>query len=154
MCRRSGVNSQPSTPGSLQSSNSSRHKKRSRIQYGRPSLAHSTQTSSETILESDDDQSDFTDDSASDEDDEEDDWQPNHPFLQSECAKATDYAGPMSLGPESPPEMESLWPIAASDGIPQYQSLDQMLPSQAAFTASQHQTYVQSPFQDGFAAQV
>ena len=93
------------------------------------------------------------DDSSSDDDDEED-WQPNHPFLHTDRAKATEYAGPMGLGPESPSDMESLWPVAASNGIPQYPSLDQMFPSQAAFTASQNQTYLQSPFPDDFAAQV
>ena len=151
MCRRSGVNSQPSTPSSLPSSNSSGHRNRSSTQSGRPSLSHSTQTSSETILESEEDQSDFMDDSSSDDDDE--DWQPNHPSLQSDFAKASDYAGPMGLGPESPPEMESLWP-ATSHGIPQYPSLDQMFPNHAGFPASQHQTYLQSPFPDEFAAQV
>ena len=153
MCRRSGVNSHPSTPSSFQSSNSSRHKSCSRRQSGRPSLVHSTQTSSETILESEEDQSDFMDDSSSDDDDEED-WQSNHPSLQSDHAKATDHVGPISLGPESPSEMEGLWPTAAPNGIPQYPSLDQMFPTQAAFTGSQHQEYLQSPFPDDFAGQV
>ncbi|KAL8786791.1 MAG: hypothetical protein Q9195_008049 [Heterodermia aff. obscurata] len=152
MCRRSGVNSQPSTPGSLPSTNSSLHKKRSSEQSGRPSLSHSTQNSSETILESEEDQSDFMDDSSSDDDDEED-WQPNHLPSQSEPAKATDSAGPVGLGPESPPEMESLWPVAVSSGIPQYPSLDQMFPNQAAFTTSQQSPYLQSPFSDDFIAQ-
>ena len=93
-------------------------------------------------------------DDSSSEDDDEEDGQPNHPSLPNEPAKVSDYVGLMGLGPESPPEMETLWPVTSSNGIPQYPSMDQMFPNQAAFGASQPSPFLQSPFPDDFAAQV
>ncbi|KAL8827909.1 MAG: hypothetical protein Q9191_002898 [Dirinaria sp. TL-2023a] len=158
MCRRPGVNRQSSTPSSLHSSNSSQARTRSSTstQSGRPSLSSSAQTSSETVPQSEGNESDYLNDSLSDDDDGDEDWPPENKSLPSSHVKEVEFNDLMESSPGSPSmstmDIDSFWPAASSNSLPQFPSLDQTFPNQATYTESDHQMFHNAPFSDGYLA--
>ena len=148
MCRRSGTSSQPSTPSSDPSSGSSRHRTRSHIQSPKANTGSRRPRTKETNVESDMGESDFDNYSMSDED-ECDEWPMDYATRQQDHATddSHDVSAEFALGSSTAAplmEMDLSDTITTPYGCSQYQSLNQLFPSQSIPGLTDNQLFLQT----------
>lgn len=154
MCRRSGVNNQPLTPGSNQSQASSRPQTRSKLQLVGVGLNYPTQPPGLLNLESDGELSDFDDDDFSSDAEGSGELMPNHTALQGDYINYASHVASAESQIASLMEMDSLYTVSSSNELPQSPSLDQLPSDDSAFAVEKPSTYLQLPSAEGFTAQV
>ncbi|KAL8881351.1 MAG: hypothetical protein Q9198_001434 [Flavoplaca austrocitrina] len=147
ICRRSGANSQSSTPSSNQSHSSSQPRTRSNMQPVRLGFNYQRQSSNETNLGSDDEESDFNNDISSDEEGSEE-LMPNHKPLQGDYINLVNHAASDGSQIEPLMELDPMYPTGSPHELPQYPSLDELLFDKSTLAAGEAQTDLQfGPFQ-------
>ncbi|KAL8766519.1 MAG: hypothetical protein Q9209_006735 [Squamulea sp. 1 TL-2023] len=154
MCRRSGVNNQPSTPSSNQSNASSRPQTRSNMQPVGVGVSYPTQPPGQMTMESDGELSDSDDDDFSSDAEGNDELMPNHTALHGDYVNHVSHVASAESQIASLMEMDSLYTVSTSNELPQFPSVDRLPSANSAFAVEEPSTYLQLPSAEGFAAQI